>query len=1301
MAKKTHSLKTFTAGYNSKVAPRDLKDDALAKSQGITVERPGVLSVLGKANHLSGHDYSYDGFNTSSDVLGDARGPINDPGSGLYSFSSEFTYGYIGRFAGTTGAFARLTGSTPDPCIRITTNVSTPVHDKATDNDTSSIPLQAGDWIYIWGIANVAACSVFNLNDRYFKVVAVDGTNNYIDICDYTYGANAAIDINKFTNYNSGGSSGIQYVEATHGGFWKTMPEHSFTRYTLTQNGECMDLHYDVVNSDNEFSKATIPIGTLGLTSNSAGIIGKLGNDTSLDLGFDNNFEKWPISNGVNYGLKPSFFFTDNVVRMFASNRVGRPSSGDELRYGNPKWFGHIHREKLFGIDSSVTNINEWYYTDSNIRPPARNINSTITNFGDYADATLVDKTSWETGTVSIDGNSITSNHLWADTKRFTENEADNTSWHDWGGNIKWIQIESRNEHCDLSTLSLMARYGKSTQTRGGLKSNTGMGLKSYSPDGNFRISQLDANPAGSGANTALEYWHSPGSGSFDSQANHVTTAGVNSWTWNRNATTSGFKGQSVTKAATDEFPLFLSQGNDGTSAAFPSDTHIVITFSLTGCTVDVGGTHGLDVYVQNNNTPYRVKTGHTNGKQNYHQVSVRLTSGASTGNYRTNWLLKFVPSVSSWTGTISNVNATVRNVGGNAISVGWNRTTEVPDTEEDFSGWDKSSYEVFQTLIYDTKAQGKQESCATLMETISMDYSLKRTLKMNPVIMFSRSGESYDMMDKRITGSNIYFRKKLTDSGSVSHDKIMLLLEMDWQKGCRQWGGGTSGWIEWTQTTLDVSDKDYDMAYNLDDGNTPTLDITNVENSAVVPKLSAKEPYFEWKDAPITNPTYEVDNHHPHDESGVGNARYGTMAAVNGVTYIGNVAIPLEKTSGPGYDGLITPHFEYFPSTIIRSAAGKNDMYPLTTDILDLTGVSESRIIKMYGLANYLVVLCINSYFVLNLAQGGLQTLANNPSNGIKHECQSVQTDNGVIWVNDKGCFFFGNVEGQYGIVNLIDGKISKDKRGWVNNNKDSGKYEWDDNGTERPNRTGLYYWDIKDTEDYVPSVGYDANNNKLIIKKSCKFTGNYDEGHIFIYDFYTKTWTTNINGIDVDELDGEENDDSLYSSVGYYSFAPLLSFRAYTSNFNTLSDGELVYHVKDGISGVYKWHNSPHNEDNLNNINVSFKELTFDFPHNFKRIYQIYVTYRCTGDSGADMDYGLDGDDNFNPFNKDEAGTGYNNSFNDTSGKWAVASLLPGGPINCYSIQLRLIGRAVPADFEINDITFVYKTKNVKVRL
>ena len=81
--------------------------------------------------------------------------------------------------------------------------------------------------------------------------------------------------------------------------------------------------------------------------------------------------------------------------------------------------------------------------------------------------------------------------------------------------------------------------------------------------------------------------------------------------------------------------------------------------------------------------------------------------------------------------------------------------------------------------------------------------------------------------------------------------------------------------------------------------------------------------------------------------------------------------------------------------------------------------------------------------------------------------------------------------------------------------------------------------------------------------------------------------------------------------------------------------------------------------------------------------------------------MEYGLDGNEGFHKFRIDRDGTNYNNSFNNTDGKWAVASLLPSGPMNCYSIQLRLKGRAVPSDFEINDITFVFKIKNVRVKI
>ena len=202
-------------------------------------------------------------------------------------------------------------------------------------------------------------------------------------------------------------------------------------------------------------------------------------------------------------------------------------------------------------------------------------------------------------------------------------------------------------------------------------------------------------------------------------------------------------------------------------------------------------------------------------------------------------------------------------------------------------------------------------------------------------------------------------------------------------------------------------------------------------------------------------------------------------------------------------------------------------------------------------------------------------------------------------------------------------------------------------------------------------------------------------------MYDFFTNSWTTNINGSENDSLLNNEGEVEVYDSTQYYSFAPLTDTEYYTSNFNTVSGDDLIYHAKDATSGVFEWKNSPLDSDNKNNMSVAFKELTFDYPHNLKRIYQIYVTYRCTGDSGADMTFSLDGEENESVFKTSGSGTFYNNSFNDTEGKWEVASLLFDGPVTCYSIQLRLNGTGMPKDFEINDLTFVYRLKNVKVKL
>ena len=1291
MAKKTHSLKEFGAGYNSKIAPRDLKDNFLAKSQGVTSERPGTLSLLGKSNHLyefGEEDYTYKdslgkSLVTSSTNLGESITAVQDPGSGVFTFTSEYTFGYVGLINDITND----TG-TPNPHIKITPDVSTPVKEGTGNAITDAIPIKVGDWIYIWGIKNTTG--VHDLNDRHFKVTVINNDGTF-ELCNYFYGSNQILDMSKFSTL------GGTYSQNSHGGYFKTIPEVNYTRYIVTQNGECLDLHYDVLNSKNTFSKGTIPVGTLGTLTNSDGRIGLLGNDANLDLGQSNNFEYWPQANGINYAIKPSFFFGDNILRYWSSNRVMRNSDGDTNKQSNPRWFGYIHKQDLFGIKASVTNINEWYLTDANIRPPARALNDTPTQYASYTNDELVDRASWDTGVIALNSNKLTANNTWEGSKRFSEDETATSGWHNMSGVARWQKGDLEDGNSDLSTLQLLSqKRGAHITDASGIKPILPLAMFNMLADGSMRISQKDyGSETGVGSENLLEYWHSPGASSdFNAANDFVSASGTNGWQWNRPSDEGALRGGSVTKSGTNQNPLYYSMGTYYTNAAL-SGVYI-LKFTLNDCS----GTGDLEIALQGGSAV----TVDTSPTTNYYNVTVQLTAGNEQSDEIDNWLIKFTPTHNDWSGTISNVKITKKYWGDAAVVCLINRDNKV-EGEDAAGGWDKASYEFFQTFVYDTNGKEKQESCATHMKTESFNHYDRRTLRLSPAVNFSSDGFHYDMMDKRIIGSNIYFRKKQSDAEGSSDTNIRLLMEMDWIKGCRQWGGESGSWIPWTQNYLGDDESVYHLNYQTNSTDMP-LDLSQIENSKVMPQYTdASKPFFEWEDVPVTTPTYQDNfNGHPHDEVGVGNARYGTMASVNGTKYIGNFSIPSSLTSGSNYrTNDFVPSYDYYPTSIARSSAGKDDMYCLSTDLLNLSGISESRIVKMYGLSKYLVVLCLDSYYILDMSQSIPLVYANNAGQGIKHECQSVKTDMGIMWVNDKGCFLFGQTEKGFNVQNLIEGKISKDKRGWVNNNEDSQRYAWDDPffNIERPNRKGLYYWDITDEGEYVPSIGYDGENRKIIIKKSCKNVKNNDASHIYVYDFYTQGWTTNINGTNSDSQGLDENGEHIeYDSSAHYSFAPL-EVGAYTSNFATLSNGEMIYHTNDVSTKIYKWHNSPLSEDSFNNISFNTKELIFEHPHNIKRIYQIYVTYRCTGDSGADMSYNLDGEEDSSHFETGRNNTNYNNSFNDTGGKWNVASLLFGSPINCYSIQLRLEGRAMPADFEINDITFVYKVKNVKVKV
>ena len=103
-------------------------------------------------------------------------------------------------------------------------------------------------------------------------------------------------------------------------------------------------------------------------------------------------------------------------------------------------------------------------------------------------------------------------------------------------------------------------------------------------------------------------------------------------------------------------------------------------------------------------------------------------------------------------------------------------------------------------------------------------------------------------------------------------------------------------------------------------------------------------------------------------------------------------------------------------------------------------------------------------------------------------------------------------------------------------------------------------------------------------------------------------------------------------------------------------------------------------------------------------KKIYKVYVTYKCTGDSNISVTYGTDQGNCINTFDSDKS-TNYSlaggvGTLNSTSARTTVAELKPTSSINnIYSFQIALdsVG-VVPSDFEINDITVVYRPKRVK---
>ena len=132
-----------------------------------------------------------------------------------------------------------------------------------------------------------------------------------------------------------------------------------------------------------------------------------------------------------------------------------------------------------------------------------------------------------------------------------------------------------------------------------------------------------------------------------------------------------------------------------------------------------------------------------------------------------------------------------------------------------------------------------------------------------------------------------------------------------------------------------------------------------------------------------------------------------------------------------------------------------------------------------------------------------------------------------------------------------------------------------------------------------------------------------------------------------------------------------------------------------------IRSWSDSPVQGTATNQHALTTKDFDFGAPGVRKKIYKVYITYQ-SGNTATNVHvkYGTNGGATTSEF---KAGDNFGNTTThelDAANGWQVAELKPSTSIkDCKSFQLAITcDGAVPAAFEIDDITIIYRTKPIK---
>ena len=321
------------------------------------------------------------------------------------------------------------------------------------------------------------------------------------------------------------------------------------------------------------------------------------------------------------------------------------------------------------------------------------------------------------------------------------------------------------------------------------------------------------------------------------------------------------------------------------------------------------------------------------------------------------------------------------------------------------------------------------------------------------------------------------------------------------------------------------------------------------------------------------------------------------------------------------------------------KSIPGKFDVFPNSNKI-EVNVRDGEDIVALESFADRILQFKKRTLYVINVG-GAFEFLEDKHTHkGVTHPAAVAKTDFGIAWANTLGCYLYDGRS----IRNLLE---------------KNGQKVIDDT-------TWQSFFTINGMVGYLPK------KRQIVVVKDSTATS---VGDCFLYDMVTRSW---VQG------NSKFNDSVL------------------KTNFVIDWNNDLIYGHTNGT--IVKWDPAA---DSTDTFAFSTKDIDFGFPAVRKKIYRARVSYKGDG-TGVNLQYSVNGDDDtVNPFYRTIANGSTDNANSDTTplldvgtDDWVLAELKPvtsATANNVYSFQLVFTGTPA-ADFKINDISIVYRTKSIK---